>query len=141
MIGDAMSSERITGRMIRLLDTEKLKKLVLTTLEADGISTDKVEVEQMAIVRTKHDEVAVLCTEGVGWTTSKESGTLPIMTWADWHQNYVYLPEAYVLSCVSDEVVDLADFVRVFGARLENNFHIWLNATAGVEQSFDKVGV
>jgi hypothetical protein len=53
----------------------------------------------------------------------------------------VYLPEAYVLSCVSDEVVDLADFVRVFGARLENNFHIWLNATADVEQSFDKVEV
>jgi hypothetical protein len=128
--------------MIRLLDSGKLKKLVLATLEADGISTSDVEVEQMAILRTKYDEVAVLCTEGVGWTTSKESGALPIMVWSQWHQNFVYLPEAYVLSCVTDEVVDLADFVRVFGARLENNFHIWLNATDGVEQVFEKkVGV
>lgn len=131
-----MSSERVTGRMIRLLDKDKLTKLVLTTLEADGISTDGVEVEQMAVLRTKFDEVAVLCTEGVGWTA--KDGLVPIITWSQWHQNFVYLPEAYVLSCVSDEVVDLAEFVRVFGARLENNFYIWLNATDGVEQVFEK---
>ena len=136
-----MSSERITGRMIRLLDVEKLTKLVYATLQADGFSTDGVEVERMAVVRTRSGKIATLCSEGVGWETNDDAGTLPIMTWTQFHQNYVYLPEAYVVSCVSDEVVDLAEFVRVFGGRLENNFHIWLNATAGVEQSFDKVEV
>ena len=134
-------SERITGRMIRLLDSDKLTELVCAVLEASGRSTDDVKVERLALVRTKGGKVATLCSEGVGWETNDDTGSLPIIVWHGWQQDYVYLPEAHVVSCVSDEVVDLAEFVRVFGGRLENNFHIWLNATAGVEQSFDKVGV
>lgn len=133
-------SERITGRMIRLLDSEKLRKLVMTTLEADGLPTEGVEVERIAVVRTKNGKVATLCSEGVGWETNSD-GTLPVIVWSGWSMDYVYLPESYIVSCVSDEVVDLAEFVRVFGGRLENNFHIWLNATAGIDQSFEKMGV
>ena len=29
------------------------------------------------------------------------------------------------VSLISDEQIDLAEFVRMFGDRLENNFYIW----------------
>ncbi len=36
---------------------------------------------------------------------------------------------------ISTETIDLADFVRTFGDRLENNFYLWVNYAKGHDQT------
>ena len=137
---DRSQYERPAGRMLHRLNTETIKPVIEQTLIERGIGSPQFEVDEMVVARVKGDTFATICTEGVGWSVDSE-GTLPItlFTQNGMRQDYIDLPVDVVLAHVSEEQVDLAQFVRVFGARLENNFHIWLNATAGVEQVFDRV--
>lgn len=131
--------DRPTGRMLHRLNAETIAPVIEQTLIERGFGEPKFEVDQMVVARTKGDTFATICTEGVGWEVDKE-GNLPVTVFTQngMRQDYIDLPVEVVLAHVSEEQVDLAEFVRMFGARLENNFHIWLNATAGVEQVFEK---
>lgn len=134
--------ERPMGRMVHYLDNDAIKPVIISALEQRGIPVVDFEVDRMVVLRTKNNGYATLCGEGVGWQVDP-AGYLPITVYTNggWSQDYVDLPFRDVLAHVSDDTVDLAEFVRMFGARLENNFHIWYNATDGVEQVFDKVVV
>lgn len=133
--------ERPMGRMVHRLNTETIKPVIIATLVDRGftVNPDDIEIDNMVVARVKGDTYATICSEGVGWTVDKLEGTLPVTFWhGGWRSDYVDLMANLVLGHVSDEEVDLAEFVRMFGARLENNFHIWYNQTDGVSQVFDK---
>lgn len=133
--------DRPKGRMVHYLNVDTIKPALVNALEERGIPVTEFEVDRMVVVRTKNNGYAVVCNEGVGWQVNP-AACLPIMVWSGggWRQDFIDLPfREVVLHHVSDETVDLAEFVRMFGARLENNFHIWYNATDGVEQVFEKV--
>ena len=134
--------ERPMGRMVHYLNVDTIKPVLVKALEDRGIPVGEFDVDRMVVVRTKDNGYAVVCSEGVGWNVNP-AGYLPIIVWTGggWRQDYIDLPFRDVLAHVSDETVDLAEFVRMFGARLENNFHIWYNATAGVEQVFERAVV
>lgn len=61
--------------------------------------------------------VYLICTEGVGWEVKDEGfeGKSP----------------EDLQDLTTGELVDLADWVRVFGARLESNFWLWFNRLGG----------
>lgn len=64
----------------------------------------------------------VICSEGVGW---KVSDSEPL-TVDRWNGAAYDMPLTEVLHRADNGTdVDLADFVRTFGSRLESNFHAW----------------
>ena len=70
--------------------------------------------------------VHVLCSEGVGWTITDKPFTTDFA--GDWTMQQI----ADLLTDGSErKVIDLADFIREFGFRLENNFHLWYAQLAG----------
>lgn len=122
--------------MVDTLDTEKVTQILRDILAAQyGGTADDYAVAADTLViapipntddgwdRPRH---ALICTEGVGWEQ-------------DEYQR-IYLPGYYGMGapagthvgvyrlldeCRTGEQIDLADFIRSFGDRLENNFSIW----------------
>jgi hypothetical protein len=47
----------------------------------------------------------------------------------------VYLGVDVLKSCLTGETVDLADFVRVFGDRLESNLSLWQYKMSDIDQT------
>lgn len=131
--------EREKGNIVYILDKDKTVDAIRAGLIARGESADvEFEFEPLAFVKTQNS-FATICEEGVGWEVNAD-GELPVTFWRrNFYNDYIDLPLNVVRGCVSEKTVDLADFVRVFGARLENNFHIWRNAIKGVEQVFEEV--
>lgn len=94
----------------------------------------------------------VVCTEGVGWEVSEDKNFAMdcYVEWetADGKLQMSMMPTfrltftlAEVLSARTEETVDLADFVRKFGDRLEVNFSIWHNRIAAPKRKPGVVGL
>jgi hypothetical protein len=67
--------------------------------------------------------VAAVTTEGRGCMLA--DGTIDMYGIADWTWYAVAFTQEELMSVLTDIEVDLADHVRVFGDRLENNYSIW----------------
>jgi hypothetical protein len=92
----------------------------------------------MAIVNGKNGLATVL-DEGVGWFADK-NGKLPINYWGkNGNNGYLDITVEELYPLISDETIDLADHVRIFGDRLETNLYIWQNYAKGYPQ--DKMSV
>ena len=134
--------------MVSLLDGQKVEDAALAVFAAQ-FGTDISEVKRGGwkvdgplvigfdnkadqFMKDRGLNIAVVCTEGVGWVTdeywrveiplrqeSENSG------WISIGGSSVELSAALLLRCVSDEQVDLAEFIRTFGSRLETNYAIW----------------
>ena len=120
--------QRPKGRLIRLLDQEKVKAF----LEAKFPDLP-VRVGQYAIAVGK-DGAAIVGTEGVGYFADND-GNYPIHFLLDWGHTYIDVSGADLASLLSRETIDIADLVRVFGDRLENNFFLWYHYTSGHNQT------
>ena len=118
--------------MVTLLDRDKT-----TALIRNKFDNDRYVAEPMVIVNGNNG-VATVCTEGVGWYKDDKGYTVlfdDINSFGMWTE----ISEEELLSLVSDEQVDLAKFIRVFGDRLESNFSIWHSYGFQFDQT--KVGV
>lgn len=124
-------ANRTKGVMVHLLDQTKADEY-LSKIVPDYYG----KADYMAVVVTKKG-LATLCTEGVGWNADA-NGKVPINCSWGMSTGYIDIPVEDLDSLVSDEMVDLADFIRVFGDRLESNFYIWKTEAKKVEQ---KIGV
>ena len=121
--------ERIRGTVVHLLDPEKTTKFLQTKLDNPEIKSAPM------VVVNGNKGIATICGEGVGWFVD-EKGLLPI----DYHvgqfgSGYLDITPEELMPLISDKTIDLADFVRTFGDRLENNFYLWVNYTNGYDQS------
>jgi hypothetical protein len=110
---------RKKGVNVLLLDTDKTTALIRSRYS--NASTD-LTADQMVVVNGDKG-LAVVCTEGVGYFAD-EHGKFPV--------NYS-LEE--LLPLISTTTIDLADHVRVFGDRLENNLAIWQDYAKGFDQT------
>ena len=124
---------RDTGYPVKIINPEVLQY----SLSAYSYIKDSDQVFPMAVVQTK-DGIATICSEGVGWKMS-EIGELTIQIYnSDGFISYVDAPAVFVIGALtSGTEVELADFIRTFGARLDNNFHIWKNQIEGIPQVFE----
>ena len=71
--------------------------------------------------------LVVICSEGVGWSCNSW-GRVNVPVYIDkeqWSDSYIEISTKVINKFVTEETVDLADHVRVFGDRLENNFDSW----------------
>lgn len=127
---------RPTGYPVKIINPEVLQN----GLSMYGLIRDGVKVLPIAVVKTKNG-LATVCSEGVGWEEN-QYGELVIEVWVDnYMRDYIDVPKAFVIGALTDGTeVELADFIRTFGARLENNFHTWKNQIEGVPQVFDMEG-
>jgi hypothetical protein len=70
---------------------------------------------------------ALVCTEGVGWEQDTY-GCLEVPTnigpMGLWNGR-VFISVETVKECLTEEEVDIADYIRVFGHRLDSNCSLW----------------
>lgn len=113
--------------MVSKIDTAKL-----TTMLNAKADRDDLVGEQMVVANTVKG-LATVCSEGVGWWKN-DDGKYIVGAWVGYSNPTFYLTEDELLSCLSSEQVDLAEFVQTFGSRLENNFHLWYDQVKNVSQ-------
>ena len=128
-------SQRTKGTIVHVLDVEKATAFLKVKLDAPDVD---FSAERMAIVNGENG-VATLLDEGVGWFADK-NGKLPINYWGkNGMSGYLDITPAELAPLISDETIDLADHVRVFGDRLETNLAVWQYYAKGYPQ--DKMSV
>jgi hypothetical protein len=126
---------RTFGTIVHVLDVDKATKFIKDRFEAPDLD---ITAERMAIVNGKNG-VATVIDEGVGWYADA-NGKLPINYWGkNGSGGYLDITPEELAPLISDETIDLADHVRVFGDRLETNLWIWQNYAKGYPQ--DKMSV
>jgi hypothetical protein len=125
--GDNMRKSIMVSRM----DKTKATKIIQAMS-----GSDIIEAENMVVVNTRKG-LATICTEGVGWFKNDEDKYL-VGAWIDYSNPSFYFTEEQLLSCLSDEKVDLKDFINTFGDRLENNFSIWYSYISEKSQELVK---
>ena len=121
--------ERIRGNVVHLLDPEKTTKFLQDKLDNPDIKSDSM------VVVNGEKGIATVCGEGVGWFVDGE-GLLPV----NYHvgqfgSGYIDITPEELMPLISNETIDLADFIRSFGDRLENNFYSWVGYARGYNQS------
>jgi hypothetical protein len=130
-------SDRRTSRMVPLIDTEAIKPLLQEVyLAIYGETIDTLEIEPQVMVECVDDDDyldhAVIITEGVGNLTSA-GNTLPIyIRTSPRSMTFSTIPIYWERIPLKGEV-DLAEFIRSFGARLDNNWSLWERRIAKAE--------
>jgi hypothetical protein len=139
--------DRKPGFYVHKVDMDKLSGIIFDKFER--MPGEEYEFEQLVLVKARKQDGsignAVIITEGVGWFADNLGKfSLPyVHRYAFNEQGYSMTYEDYrvsedvVLSCVTDEVVELREWIRVFGHRLDNNCYVWQAAMAGVPQEWE----
>lgn len=111
-------------------DRNRSRGVILHTMPGDEINGP---AEQYALLlRTNGDktQARMVCAEGVGYLVTDEKP----WCWTDYDDTQPTFTLRQLLDIAASEEskeVDLADWVRVFGDRLENNFSLhyhWANS-------------
>lgn len=140
------TTDRQRGVMLTLLELDDVVESATTFYKTrhpdrEGVTvTMRLGFEPYAVADTDHG-MFVVNNEGVGYEVT-DSDPLELDLYASFdeggQQSFEVLPS--VMSSLSPddvrehatgEQVDLADLVRVFGARLETNFHVWHRELSG----------
>ena len=83
-----------------------------------------------------HPRYALVCSEGVGWEQD-EYGTILVPTNLGRMSPYggrVHISVEVIKESLTGERVDIAEYVRVFGDRLDNNVAEWQSAMSPVKE-------
>lgn len=125
-------SERKAGYEVHLLDSVKLTEYA-QSVWGDGVPNARIT--RQAIARTGKG-VAVIVGEGVGWYANDDD-TFDVEYTNGMGYYYTKIPVSVVLGAVSAERVELREFVRTFGSRLDINCSLWQDAISNVEQKWE----
>ena len=111
--------------MVTQLDETKATALVREVLVRNypQIDATKYKAQPMAVVNGTKG-LSTVCTEGVGWNTDS-NGMYTLMYFGDFSENSVDITREELLSCLSDEQIDIAQFIRNHNDRLQTNYEIW----------------
>jgi hypothetical protein len=121
--------ERIRGTVLHLLDPDKTTEFLKNKLNNDTIKSEPM------VVANGNKGIATICGEGVGWFVD-DNGVLPINYYVgEYGSGYLDITPEELMPLISTKTIDLADFVRAFGDRLENNFYLWVNYAKGHDQT------
>ena len=132
-----MTTERTKGYIGQIVSGEKLAVLAnqiyavqyLPEQVAEAKVSDLLLIELREKTSWGDSRYALVCDEGVGWE-QKEMYLITVPTnLGDFglYNGSVELSVDVIKSCLTGETADIADFIRVFGDRLDNNVSIWQN--------------
>lgn len=128
--------ERQRGVILRLLDVSTICANATEQI-GDGTVYES-DYTPWAVAQTVDGLMFVICSEGVGSEVANET-PLELNLYAKvencitiLHSFIVQLTPAEIEPHISDETIDLADLVRTFGPRLEDNFWLWYRRLAGL---------
>ena len=131
-------SERKKGYIGQVVSGEKLavlaKQIYAIQYTPESIDSEITVTDLLLIELEKKDSwgdsrYAIVCDEGVGWE-QQDRYLINIPTnvgHVGLYNGSVELSVDVIKSCLSGETADIADFVRTFGARLDNNVWTWQN--------------
>ena len=131
-------SERKKGYIGQVVSGEKLavlaKQIYAIQYTPESIDSEVTVTDLLLIELEKKDSwgdsrYAIVCDEGVGWE-QQDRYLINIPTnvgHVGLYNGSVDLSVDVIKSCLSGETADIADFVRTFGARLDNNVWTWQN--------------
>ena len=131
--------ERPRGVMLTVLDLTGVVEGAQKMLP-DG-ETAELAHQPYAAAHGPSGELIVVCHEGVGWIVGdgedQEDLEVPIHVrtptgFSIFPRYMAHLDRAEVEVLMTGELVDLADLIRTFGARLEANFWLWHRRLVGV---------
>ena len=123
-IGEVVSGKKLA---------EHAKKIYNAQYLENEIDND-IDVSDLLLIKlSKKDEVwgdnmyALVCDEGVGWEQQARSliNVPTNLGGFGLYNGSVKMSVGLIKSCLTGETADIADFVRVFGDRLDNNVAIW----------------
>lgn len=131
-------SERKKGYIGQIVSGEKLavlaKQIYAIQYKPESIDS-QVDVSDLLLIELAEKDdwndtrYALVCDEGVGW---EQQARYLINVPTNIGQMGLYngsvdLSVDVIKSCLSGDTADIADFVRTFGARLDNNVWTWQN--------------
>ena len=128
-------AKREKGTTLRLLDFSRVEQQALEAAKKDAEGTDgkvptalEAGFAPWAAGKTKDGTVVVVCVEGVGYEVTDDS-PFHLELFARYDGGFGILPTmeavmkpADLQEYLTNETIDLADLVRQFGRRLEDNF-------------------
>jgi len=131
-----MRSTRRLGYVGQVIDGVKLAEVCnsIYTLQYGG-DFKKCTVDNFLFVQLEKKDVfgdpkvAIVCNEGVGWEQN-DYGAISIPTNLGQMGQYngeVTIGINVIKDCLTDRVMDIAEYVRVFGSRLDSNCALWQN--------------
>ncbi len=122
---------RKPGALGIILDPVVIKEYVHSTFTEHECDADRpaacrsIRTEEMLLLRSPIGELAIIGHEGVGDEIDEGKGTVPAYIAIGWSYERVDLPHDVIQRAMRPEQADVADFVRLFGDRLDNNAYIW----------------
>src|SRR5699024_1817449 len=136
----ADTNGRPRGAIAHRLDSVKLVEAAREVLRVSRskYSPDHIEAileshnADHVLVAVSDNKAAVLHSEGVG--TKETDGTVGVFIETGLQVDRVDIPVDRIVAAMTCETVDLADAIRVFGARLDSNHLQWFTAYTGTYQ-------
>ena len=128
--------ERTKGYYGIKLDGAKLAAIANQIYALQYTDAVNCNVEDLLLIELTEKDVfgrsryAVVCSEGVGFEQD-DFGTISVPTNIGeygYANGRVHISANVIKQCVTDELVDIALYVRVFGDRLDRNVYIWQSA-------------
>lgn len=132
-ITDTRLDRRPRGVTGYTLDTGLLKDGIIDAIWKAGFYKDstrddlfnRIEPMSTVVCYAKSGEWALINSEGVGRYADSD-GKSAVHFWIDtYHSMDVELDYETVDGCMTGGNVELAEFIRVFGDRLDSNHHLW----------------
>jgi hypothetical protein len=123
-IGEVVSGKKLAEHAKKIYNAQYLEN------EIDS----NIEVSDLLLIKlTKRDEIwgenmyALVCDEGVGWEQQSRSliNVPTNLGGFGLYNGSVKMSVGLIKSCLTGETADIADFVRVFGDRLDSNVSMW----------------
>lgn len=131
---------RPLGAIAHRLDSAKLVEAAREVLRSSSSKYSPAHIEAIreshnadhVLVAVDNNRAAVINSKGVG--TKEADGTVGIFVDTGFQVERVDIPVGKIATAMTRQTVDLADAIRIFGARLDSNHHQWFTAYAGTYQ-------
>jgi hypothetical protein len=125
--------ERSKGYIGQIVDGKKLATIANAIYELQYTGASKCTVDNLLLITLEEknaygdNKYALVCSEGVGWEQDTY-GCLEVPTnigqMGLWNGR-VFISVETVKECLTDQTEDIADYIRVFGDRLDSNCSLW----------------
>lgn len=125
--------DRTKGYIGQIVDGKKLAEIANGIYALQYTDPSKCTVDNLLLITLEEknaygdNKYALVCSEGVGWEQDTY-GCLEVPTnigqMGLWNGR-VFISVDTVKDCLTDRTEDIADYIRVFGDRLERNCDLW----------------